>query len=249
MAVLSHEGTYPVLYTTFAIPVGSGTQGGYLARPDQDGGFPTVLLLPGLKGLASSERDLCRRLARRGLACLAIDLYGRTPVDPDDALEAYGAVDDAEVLRLVDESAQYCASADADWSIGERIGLLGIDVGGRFAVMVAARRSYVAAISVVYAPLTGDEDRTYPIADNLAYLGMPVLGIYGKNDSLIDTDSVDEAQRRNANGQWLLYEEAGHDFLDPTSVDYHEDAAADATERIIGFFSATLPQPEVIEPA
>ena len=74
-----------------------------------------------------------------------------------------------------------------------------------------------------------------------------MLGLYGAEDELIDTGTVDEAQRRNASGQWLLYEGAGHGFLDIEGENYHADAAADAAQRLIQFFAATLPPATVEE--
>jgi dienelactone hydrolase len=58
---------------------------------------------------------------------------------------------------------------------------------------------------------------------------------------LISPESVDEAQRRNPTGQWLLYEGAGHGFLDPSSDTYDSGAANDALARTIGLFLGTLP--------
>ncbi|MBW3666486.1 MAG: dienelactone hydrolase family protein, partial [Actinobacteria bacterium] len=68
MAVLPHEGTYPIMYGSWPIPVGSGHRTGYISRPDEEGRFPVVFVLPSLEGVTGFEKDLCRRLARRGFA-------------------------------------------------------------------------------------------------------------------------------------------------------------------------------------
>ncbi len=67
MAVLPHEGTYAVMYGPLSVSVGAGYRRGYLARPDQAGRFPTVILSPDLDGLGAHEKHVARRLARRGV--------------------------------------------------------------------------------------------------------------------------------------------------------------------------------------
>ncbi|HSJ27917.1 MAG TPA: dienelactone hydrolase family protein [Acidimicrobiia bacterium] len=241
MAVLPHEGTYSVMYGPLAVSVGAGYRNGYLARPDQAGRFPTVILAPDLDGLGAHEKHVARRLARHGLAVLAVDFYVDPPSDRTGALAAYHALSDGEAMRTLDETYDYLRSDDIDWAHTERVGLLGLDVGGRFSLISAAHRRWVGGAAVVSTPLTGDEDRRFQVADVLRHIGVPVLGLYGRDDDLIDTDSVDEAQDRNVTGQWLLYEGAGHAFLDEVGDDYDEASAEDAIARLTEFFTTNLP--------
>lgn len=243
LAVLAHEGTYPILYGSFPIPFGASHRTGYLARPDETGKFPVVIVLPDLGGLDSFEKDLCRRLARTGIAAVAIDLYR----DRTDPLSAYNGLTDQGALADVEEAYEFIMSGDVGWNAGDRVGLLGVDVGGRFALIQAARQPWVASVAIAYTPLTGDEEREHPVAGFLAHLPIPVLGLYGADDDLIDAGSVDEAQARNQHGQWLLYEGTEHGFLDPTAPGYHAGSADDALARIIAFFQATLPKPQIEE--
>ena len=99
---------------------------------------------------------------------------------------------------------------------------------------------------VAYTPLTGDEERSFQVANYLEHLPVPVLGLYGMDDTLIDPASVDEAQRRNSHGQWLLYENAGHGFLDVGDEGFDQSAADEALARIVAFFKGTL-DPAVVE--
>jgi carboxymethylenebutenolidase len=242
LAVLAHEGTYPILYGSTGIPVGSGYRRGYVARPDQVGRFPGVILLPGLSGLGPHERDLCRLLARRGFATVAVDLHAKGQADP---LLAYHALSDGEAIRDLDETYDFLQSDDVPWVMRDGAGLLGLDVGGRFALITGAMRGWVLSVVVVSTPLTGDEDRTHPVAGLLSHIRPAVLGLYGSRDDLISPDSVDEAQRRNPAGQWLLYDGAGHGFLDSSSDTYDSGAANDALARTIGLFMGTLPAPSL----
>lgn len=242
MAVLPHEGTYSVMYAPLPVSVGAGYRRGYLARPDQAGRFPTVILTPDLDGLGAHEKHVARRLARRGLAVLVVDPYPKAPSNRDEALAAYQDLTDGDALRTIDETYDYLRSEDIDWAQTEKLGLLGLDIGGRVSLIGAANRAWVGSAAAVSTPLTGDEDRQFQVADILRHIAVPVLGLYGMEDDLVDADSVDEAQDRNVTGQWLLYEGAGHAFLDEVGDEYHEASSEDALTRLTDFFTTHLPK-------
>jgi len=237
MAVLPHEGTHSIMYGGWPLPIGSTQRTQYLARPDAAGRFPVVLVLPGLDGLGGLEKELCRTFARWGMVAIGVDFY-RQDGDP---LEAYDGLSDRRALTDLDEIHEFIVSDDVNWAVSGEVGMLGIDVGGRFGIMAAATRPWVKTLAVAYTPLTGDEERQFQVASYLDNLPVPVLALYGADDELIEAATVDEAQRRNDHGQWLLYEGAGHFFLDIESDGYHADAAADAGPRLVEFFRSTLP--------
>lgn len=244
MAVLSHEGTYSIMYGSQALPIGSAHRTGYLARPDAAGRFPVVIVLPSINGLTGMEKDMCRRLARSGVAAIAVDFYRD---QRDDPMAEYAALDDQRALTDLDEVHEFVASEDVSWAVDTDLGILGIDVGGRFGLIKAATRDWVRSLAIAYTPLTGDEARAHQVASYLSNLPIPVLGLYGADDDLISADTVDEAQRRNDHGQWLLYSDAGHGFLDVEDAGFSQPAADDASARIIAFFKATLTPAEVID--
>lgn len=243
MAVLAHEGTYPIIYSTWPFPIGSTHRTGYLARPDKAGKFPVVFVLPTVAGLTSFEKDTCRRLARHGIVGIAIDFY-RNHGDP---LSAYAALADSRGMTDLDELHEFVTSQDVDWAQTDGVGIFGADVGGRFALMAGSRREWVRSVAIAYTPLTGDEDREFQVASALGNLPIPVIAFYGKNDELIDTGSVDEAQRRNDHGQWLLYSGLNHGFLDVEDPNFDQSGADDAVARLLVFFKATLPAPTEID--
>lgn len=239
MTVLAHEGTYPILHQTWPIPIGTAHRTGYIARPDEFGVFPVVIVVPGLDGLTGFEKDICRQLARSGIAAVTFHPYEEHTSDP---LEDYHTLSDTRALTDLDEIYEFIMSDDIAWNAGDKVGILGLDVGGRFAIAKAARSSWVGSLVCVGTPLTGDENREIQVADHLDHLPVPVLAMYGAEDQFIDNATVDEAQNRNQHGQWLLYAGARHDFLDPNSDDYDVAAAGDAMERIKAFFLASLPE-------
>lgn len=247
MATLPHEGTYSVMYGDLTVSVGSGYRGGYLARPDQAGHWPVIVIAHDLDGLGAHEKYVARRLARKGLAIVCVELYAEKPDSADAGLRAYNSLTDAQALRVLDETHEYLSSEDIEWAHTDRIGMLGLDIGGRFALITAAHRPWVGATAVAYTPLTGDEKRDFPIADMLGHLATPVLGLYGSDDELIDADSVDEAQSRNPSGQWLLYQGVGHGFLDEVGPGFDSASFEDAIVRLANFFTGNLPAAEIID--
>ncbi len=242
MSVLPHEGTHPILYGSIGVPVGSGFQPGYLARPDLSGAFPAVLVLHDIYGLTSHEKELCRRLARHGLVALAVDLYrGSAPSRDatfDEAVTAYLALPDDRALRDVDEAYEFLMSPDVPWAVKGPVGLLGIDVGGHLALLYAATHAHVGAVAAVCAPLAGDEERARQVAAALREIAVPVLGLYGADDELIPPQSLDAA--RKIGGTWLLYEGVGHDFLNEQAAGYDPAAASDAVARLTELFTTKL---------
>jgi carboxymethylenebutenolidase len=201
------------------------------------------MVLPTLDGLGGFEKDICRRLARNGIVGLAVDFYRST----GSPLDAYNELTDQRVITDLDEVHEFIVSGNVSWAKPGGVGLFGADVGGRFALMGASRRDWVRAVAVAYSPLTGDEDRDFQVASVLGNLPTPVLALYGTNDELIDPASVDEAQARNDHGQWLLYENARHGFMDIEDDNYDPAGADDAWARILAFFKATLPEAEEID--
>ena len=245
MAVLQHEGTIEILYRDFAMPTGARFTEGYLARPDRIGAYPLVLLLPPLQGITPYVKDLARRLARNRYAVLVPDLTRGAHPGPDasfeDLVDAYRRVRGRRALADIDDAIAFAFNDAAGWAGEGKIGVVGIDVGGRFAINYAAhRRRLVGALCVAYAPLAGDENRELQVADALGMLPMAVLGLYGAEDNLVLAEGVDEAQRRNPHGKWILYEGVGHDFLDDDSASYHAGAAGDMVARLLALLNATL---------
>lgn len=241
MAVLPHEGTYSVMYGTYSTPAGSTYRSDYLARPDAVGRFPVVLITSGPGEVSSHVKSVSRHLARQGIVTLALNL------GPASSNGAHYGMGDSDLLAQLDETRRFLSDEDLDWAMADRVGVLGIEAGGRVALMAAALRRWVGPVAVLYGSLTGDEQRRYPAAEQLERLGGAVLGIYAAGDELIDPGTVDNAQDRNPAGAWLLYEGVGHGFVDENHPNYDESAAMDALARLAGFFTSHLPAPQTLD--
>ncbi len=216
--MLAHEGTYPIIYGSYGVPVGSGHVPGYLARPDQAGRFPTVVVLPETK-LTSHHKDLSRRLARHGLATVAIDL-------PDALEDAIVAVDEAYEFVMVNS-----------WAIERHLGVLGLGSGGKAGLVFAADQTAARAVVLVSTPLGEDG----LVAMSLPRLAAPVLGLYGAEESA--GSRVDDG--RIQNGAFIAYQGVAAGFMDDGAAQYDAAASADAYRRLIAFFNQHLPPPQL----
>jgi dienelactone hydrolase len=81
MSVLPGEGSYVILYGSTAFSAGTRTHNGYVARPDVAGSFPVAMLLG---AVTSGTKELCRQLARRGFAAVA--MHWRQPGEARDLM-------------------------------------------------------------------------------------------------------------------------------------------------------------------
>lgn len=239
MTVLKGEGRVPILFGSASIAVGSKTHRGYLARPDLAGEWPTVVVVPSVWGVTSSAKDLCRRLARRGLAAVAPDVHrGGAPAQQAERAEALQAASALPVARAradLRDIVRFIVNPAGFWSSAEHgFGVLGIGWGGTLAVDLAVADG-AHAVGLVSAPL--DE----AVAHGLGTFSGGVLGLYGRADEVVPIDGVLTARGDLPHAEIVVYEDAGHDFLDDLRDGFDEPAARDAVERLSTFFAKHLP--------
>jgi carboxymethylenebutenolidase len=239
MSVLKGEGRVPILFGSTSISVGPKTLGGYLARPDLTGEWPTVLVVPSVWGVTSSVKDLCRRLARRGLAAIAPDFHrGGAPdqrVDHETAAKLAAMLPMARAAADLGDVVEYIANPAGFWSSAEHgFAVLGAGQGGTLAVDVAVAHG-AQAVGLVAAPL--DE----AVAHGLGAFPGGVLGLYGRDDEVVAIDGVLAARSDLPHAEIVVYEGVGHDFIDDLRPTFDQQAATDAIERLSIFFVKHLP--------
>ena len=229
MSVIKGEGTAPILFGMRSVTAGAITHETYLARPDVSGELPTLVIVPSEWGMTSSVKDLARRIARHGVAAIAVDVFaGNQPARRDDreaAAAAFEAVAPARAKRHVSDVVRYVGNPAGFWSSAEHgLAILGIGAGGVYAAAVAAE--FDSALILAAAPL--------PI-DGLADITRPILGLVGRQDELVPIEAVMEARGRLPHSEWVIYDGAGHDFLDDYIDGFDFETLRDAVERIARF--------------
>jgi dienelactone hydrolase len=221
VTVLLGEGTMEIIYGSISIPAGAQTLGGYLARPDGEGDWPTVLAFGPESSPLSSVKNICRVFARHGIAMLAPEMTEDYDVN---------AVIASQVARFV-------SAATGDWSnahIG--YGVLGFGYGIYDTARLAARDASVVAEASVAATI----DET--VGTDLSRAEVPGLWIGSRSDSSVDVDLSVAQSESLPRTMFVVYPDADEGFWNDDADGFDEKAATDTVDRLIAFFSRELPK-------
>jgi carboxymethylenebutenolidase len=229
---------------------------GTLALPEDAASAPGVVLIHDVWGLAEHPRDLARRLAAEGFAVLAIDLYRRlADVEIEDAAAWIQELDDNQVLADLAAGARMLAAQPG--VADRRVGVVGFCMGGMYALLAACLCPEFDASVPFYGLLShqhgllereGGLDPARKPHEPLAVaerLRCPLLGFFGARDTLVPLSDVRSLEERfAASGQRseiVVYDEAGHAFMNDTRPEaYCEAAARAAWPRMVEFLKAEL---------
>lgn len=214
------------LRLTIAEPVGS-VRGG-------------IVVLHEARGVTDAVRGLVHGLAGDGWLTVAPHLYHRDGADELDGnaeqvQEQVDRLDGAQVMSDTDTAFGWLADHD----IGpDRMGVIGFDLGGAVALLVAARRTLGAAVTVAGGGLASGTAPSMPSLIAAAPgLTCPWLGLYGEP---ADGEEPDIAKLRDAAASsekatnLVVYPHSGHRFDDDP------EAAADAWQRTLNWFDSHL---------
>lgn len=207
-----------------------------VAEPDRPvrGG---LVVLHEARGVTDVVRGLAASLADEGWLAVAPHLYGTDHV-------ATEGDDDGEIGRLSGESVLADTDAAAVWLAergvtADRTGVIGFDLGGAVAMMVASSRTVGAAVSVagggILAPVT---DGLPALVDVAGELACPWLGIYGDDDAAIPVVEVERLRDAAATAEVAtdVVRFAGTD----SRFGSDERAGAEAWDRTLNWFDLHL---------
>ncbi len=217
---------------------------------------PGLVLIHDVWGPSEHSRDLGRGLAEAGFAVLAIDLYRRMSdprvVDPGERIRSLA---DRAVLADLDAAAEALASEAC--CRGRRIGVIGVCMGGTYALLAACHSERFSASAPFYGLLSYDEgmnvgpqgrDRerkpSSPI-ESAPRLRMPLLASFGCEDGFVPESDVDLLEQGLAKSgvpyRVDRHAGAGHAFLNATRPEAHRpEIAALALGRAVDFLHAQL---------
>lgn len=219
---------------------GAGPIKGYLAMPEGDGPFPSIVLVHEWWGLSDWIKENANRLAAQGYAALAVDLYGeRTTDDAQEAHELMRALDQNEVIKNLQGGVAYLQSQPFV-AKGAKIGVVGWCMGGGYARELAQASPAIGPLAICYGSISTDAEALERLKDNT------ILGIFGAEDRGIPTDKVKQfgelLEKQGTPATILIYQDAGHGFMRPGGPQYSEKAAKEAWEKIDQFFQKHLKQ-------
>lgn len=202
-----------------------------------------IVVLHEARGVTDAVRGLVQGLAEDGWLVVAPHLYHRDGADELDAADSADKVQE-QVDRL--EGDQVMADTDtafgwlADHDISaDRMGVIGFDLGGAVALVVAAKRTLGAAVTVGGEGIITPLSRGLPsLVDVAPGLTCPWLGIYGESVDGRTDGGVDRLRAAAAASEVatdvVVYPRSGYRF------DADPDAAADAWQRTLNWFDSHL---------
>lgn len=197
-----------------------------------------LVVLHEARGVTDAVRGLVSGLAAEGWLAVAPHLYaGADEVDGDEAA-------DHEVSKLSGEA----VLADTDVAFvwleqrgvsADRMGVMGFDLGGSVAMVVAGSRTVGAAVSVgargIVEPLAAGLP---PLVDMAGELACPWLGLYGEAGGEVPSDDVEKLRDAAAVApvatDVVRFADSGHRF------DTSPSASAEAWQRALNWFDSHL---------
>lgn len=235
------------------VGVAGAKMGAYVARPEQGGAYPGVLLFMEIFGINPHIRSVADRVAAEGYVVLVPDLFHRTApgieLGYDEAglnrgIELMGKTDPAEILADV-KAAREALTKRPDCK-GRGVGAIGFCFGGHVAYrsacelpLAATASFYGGGIAAPAAPGKGPStiERTPGIRGR-------ILCLFGENDGYIPASEVSSIRKALADAkirhEVVVYPGVGHGFFCDARGDYDEKSAEDAWRRVKKLFAEEL---------
>ena len=220
-----------------------------------DAALASLVFVHDVWGPSPHSRDVSKDLAGEGFGVLEIDLYRDMGAVE---IEAPGSF----IRGLSDPAILADLDAGADWlrretSARDKVGIMGVCMGGTYALLAACLSDRFAAAAPFYGILSyergmlataGDRDsakKPHSPLEVAARLRMPLLAAFGEDDEFVPVDDVRELEKRLGGSrkpaQVDLYAGAGHAFLNRTrDAAYRPDASAAAWSKLIPFLRREL---------
>ncbi len=170
---------------------------GYLFYPSE-GQLPLKCLIVFHEryGLVKHTLDVCKRIAANGYTVLAPDLFSRWDGDKDALKrgEVRAIVSDTDAIDQIDNWVGYLRARLTKFGEAHFV-LMGVCQSGRYPIVVASKRSDIAACVVFYGA-THDRDwvsndlQPLPMADMIQTLQTPILFVLAERDHTISFDNI-----------------------------------------------------------
>ena len=225
----------------------------FLVCPDGDGTWPAIILYMDAPGIREELRNMARRIAKQGYACLLPDLYhryGKLRFDLPRRSDAMSNVIKAAYLSLndgnIDDDTAGCIGfLDAQPEVRPgKIGSIGYCMSGRF-VTTAARSfpdRFACAVSMYGTRLVVDE----PDSPHLDLKGITAEMYYafGTLDATTPPDYIETFTKSldgaGVNYSMDIFEDVDHGFAFVERAPYDPHAAEVSWAKTFELFGRTL---------
>lgn len=208
----------------------------YVAKPEGEGPFPTVIMIHEFYGLRESIVSKADLLAQQGYIVVAPDTFrGETTSLIPRAIYFVSTTEQADVNADLDSVYAWLeAQPDVD---GSRIGIAGFCYGGRVSLLYSLHNGGMAATVIFY----GSSETDPEVLKNLSG---PVLGIFGGADQSIPLEEVDALEKGLAAAgvphQISIYDGQPHAFVTSAEGIASDPVQAEAWNEMLAFLDANL---------
>ena len=228
------------------IPTSDGPIPAYRAMPATGNSFPVMLVVQEIFGVHEHIRDICRRFAKLGHLAVAPELFAHQGdvskmSDINDILsKVVSKVPDAQVMSDLDATVAW-ADRSSKGDIA-KLGITGFCWGGRIVWLYAAHNPQLKAGVAWYGRLIGRANELQPKhpIDVAASLTVPVLGLYGGDDSGIPLDTVEQMRKalkaQASPSEIIVYPNTPHGFHADYRPSYRKERAEDGWKRLREWF-------------
>lgn len=199
-----------------------------------------VVVLHEARGVTDSVRQLVSGLAGEGWLAVAPHLYHRDDADElnerstdDEVADQVGRLDSEHIMSDCDTAFGWLADHEIP---SDRMGVLGFDLGGTVALLVAANRSFGAAVTVSGEGIEKSPWPSVPaLVDAAPELTCPWLGVYSES---ADSGAIERLREAAAGSEVatnvVVYPTSGYRFDDDP------ESGADAWHRVLNWFDSHL---------
>lgn len=213
----------------------------WLVVPPQGSG-PGLVLLHEMVGLNAFARDMAARYAEEGYVTVVPDLYARQATDVELDYDAAGMaraaelradLTDAEALTDIDAAR---AALAAEPTCRGRSAVVGFSMGGRLALLAAARGGFACAVSWYGTGLEADDD-------TLATLPCPALLLMGEQDDKVPAQAraaIETALASSPAARCVIFPGCAHGFANPARPAFDKPAASLAFSRALAFLRGEI---------
>jgi carboxymethylenebutenolidase len=221
----------------------------YLAKPQQQGLFPGVVVIQEIFGVNEHIRDVTERFAKEGYVAIAPAIYqrlapgfetGYTSEDVKIGREYKEQTKAEELLGDIQTAIDYLYQLPQVKKTG--VGCIGFCFGGHVAYLVATLDSIKATASFYGAGIAnftpgGGE----PTITKTKDIKGTMYAFFGMKDASIPVEQVDrieaELKKYNIPHQVFRYRDADHGFFCDRRASYNRSAAEDAWVHVLQLFS------------
>ncbi len=216
---------------------------GFLAQPDE-GATAGVLILPTIFGVNAFVRGFAETLARVGLAAAVVDYYsgGGLPPSYEDAKTNSNKLTDAQVASMETRWLDYLAG---DLRLGA-LGVAGFCLGGRFALIAAARDKRIKACAASYPSIHNppQDNQELDAVALAAGIACPVNVVQPGHDHVASPETYASLKqtlfKRTAPTIWQSYPDGEHGFMHRKEPPANVAATAIAFPQVVAFLKGSL---------